>query len=405
MVNYNELNTALKYVSQASDLINGILDGYVNFINSAKSFCDERDSILKKYNIGKFNIFTSIADGYYWKELFHSHVLGLILDPNTPEIGSIQYLTEFCRVLNEKNKNIASHDFSNTVKIELEAEDESGRERGNIDIFVYDETHCIIIENKLNNAIDQPDQLARYLRIAKNKGKEIYAIVYIPLYQKTPSFNYSDEYKKDIDEITKKLVILPAIELAEKYLDICASGSEKEKETACVYIRQYANLIKDLGGKSMTTDVDMEFLKKIFSNKESVTAAKNIAEVWSRKDKLIGEILREPIIEELNLDDFDDETKGKSLTDDISLVFWFQERITVGFVINNGEFDENTQTRLNNALIGEKQLNKYFEAVESNETEIFQIFNLDDFDGTIDEMKQILVEKYTVLEKCITENR
>jgi hypothetical protein len=242
MNNPNELNPALKYVTQASNLIDGILENYVNFINSAKSFSNERVTILKKYSIDKFNIFTSIADGYYWKELFHSHVLRLILDPDTPEIGNIQYLIEFCRVLKEKNKNVFDHNFSNTVKIELEVEDESGKERGNIDIFVYDETHCIIIENKLNNAIDQKDQLARYLRIAKNKGKEIYAIVYIPLYQKEPSFDYSDEYQNDIDEIKKKLVILPAIELAEKYLDVCANNSEKE--IARVYIGQYANLRK-----------------------------------------------------------------------------------------------------------------------------------------------------------------
>jgi hypothetical protein len=142
-------------------------------------------------------------------------------------------------------------------------------------------------------------------------------------------------------------------------------------------------------------------------SRESVVAAKNIADVWNHRAELISEILHKLIQNELNLDNYPDDNDivvGKPFNNDVSLVFWFEEaEIAIGFSSDN-KFDKQTRTKLDDILNQSKQLNKYFDAVVPNESEIYQYFRIDDFDGTVDEMKQILVEKYTLLEKSVTKN-
>lgn len=42
--------------------------------------------------------------------------------------------------------------------------------------------NAVIIENKLNNAVDRPDQLKDYLEDTENKGKNVLKVVYVPLF-------------------------------------------------------------------------------------------------------------------------------------------------------------------------------------------------------------------------------
>jgi hypothetical protein len=151
----------------------------MSFVNSVKELCKEREDKLKETSIDDFNLFTFLAkkDDEWRMELFHSRVLQSILCPKTPHIGNIKYLRLFMDVLCETNKNIMRHQFSGDVVVDREKGDETRGERGSIDLFIHDDTHGVIIENKLKNAPDQDDQLPRYMNIAKNRNIEVLAVV------------------------------------------------------------------------------------------------------------------------------------------------------------------------------------------------------------------------------------
>ncbi|GHV81571.1 hypothetical protein AGMMS49991_01290 [Spirochaetia bacterium] len=396
------LLTASDFLSYSNQAINEIFQRDINFIKSVIPESREREKTLTEYSIDGFNIFTSIADGWYWKELFHSYVLSLILNPETPKIGNRKYLQKFVHLLNHQNRNVPIYDFTDNVVVEREAKDKNSGESGSIDIFIHDDTHGIIIENKLNNAYNQPNQLARYLQIAKNNAIAVIAIVYIPLYQKEPAFeDYTGGYKGIIDEIRKKLVVLPAIKLAEDYLDTCVAISKDE--TARVYIEQYSTLIKNLGGKSMTNDIDKEFLRKVFSTKENIAATKNIADVWGKRTALLSEIFQAAIKKELNLEERENAsgaTVGKSIGNDVFLAFWFHEtEIAIGFTPDHGKFSTSMQKKLKNVLDENEAFRKHFSDVETDEVQVYKDFYVDDFDASLEEMQNFLIEKYHLLEK------
>ncbi|HRF16793.1 MAG TPA: PD-(D/E)XK nuclease family protein, partial [Chitinophagaceae bacterium] len=57
------------------------------------------------------------------------------------------------------------------------------REKGRIDVWIRDNKSgkCILIENKINNAVDREDQLLDYYRYSKDMGFSPLAIVYLSL--------------------------------------------------------------------------------------------------------------------------------------------------------------------------------------------------------------------------------
>ena len=132
-------------------------------IASKKEWSEKRNAILSEFYKSNDNIFSSVFK--FRVENFHSELLRRILDPNTPETGDRCFLDAFMKVLEKTNSKITEHQFSASVQVE--------REKKGIDILIYDETHAVIIENKINNAIDQPNQLARYYQAVEDMQKKL----------------------------------------------------------------------------------------------------------------------------------------------------------------------------------------------------------------------------------------
>lgn len=312
----HDLSACGNILSQTTGLTDSAINVVMAFVNSEKELCKKREDKLKETGIDAFNLFTFLAkkDDEWQKELFHSRVLQSILDPKTLHIGNIKYLRLFMDVLCETNKNTPYHQFSDDVAVDMEKSDETGNENGRIDIFIHDKTHGIIIENKLNNAPDQDNQLPRYMNIAKNRNIEVLAVVYIPTAYHEPSFL--------IPEIREKLVVLPANELAEKFLDKCAEES-KDNELAHVYISEYAKLVKHIGGLNMTAEIDMELLEKIFSSKENIVTVKNIVAVWDNRFRLIDESARKALKQQLKWQEDSDRWVKTPVSGDGSVFLYF----------------------------------------------------------------------------------
>jgi hypothetical protein len=251
----------------------------------------------EKYNKSKFNIFSSISDTY-WRENFHSEILKNILNPKTPDIGNFSYLNILVEILNCKQPELKLGSFSANTKVFIEKsiKNKDGKE-GRIDIFVFDDTinQAIIIENKIANAPDMPDQLARYYEYAKMSGIEKLAILYIPLYEKQPPFgSYSKNYMDYIEDIKKITIVLSAGDLLD-FLKKCLEKTTNE--IARVYIGQYLDLVKSLRGNIMINELKGKTLDAMISSEKNYKAAELLSEIWGKRTEIAFEVISDKLIE------------------------------------------------------------------------------------------------------------
>ena len=136
------------------------------------------------------------------------------------------------------------------------------KEKGYIDILVLDEgnKHCIIIENKINNASDTKNQLPKYYKyLKKKKGYDVDAVVYLPLCDyKTPNEESWEEDLKLKREVKQRLIILKAynpreINFIDSWVIPC---SAKSNNIHCISIlKQYSKLIKHLKRETMSDEL------------------------------------------------------------------------------------------------------------------------------------------------------
>jgi hypothetical protein len=273
------------------------------FNNLSKDF---NTSIQKKLEIEKQirieekkNFFSSIIS--YKLERFHSELLRLIIDPKTEYIGNIDFLKIFLNTIKISNL------FEKEIFVKTE---EGNNDYGYIDIIIHDDNYAIIIENKINGAIDQPNQLARYYLYVENvMKKEVIAIVYIPYFGEVygPDFtNYSGVNLKYVKNIKEKLVILPTKDLLDIFLKNCLNKSNNDAQS--LIIGQYSNLLDNiLGGKNMDIEKGIlrELLVNLFSKKENIDQVRTIAELWNRRQEILSEQIWE-LLSELDYEPSDD---------------------------------------------------------------------------------------------------
>jgi hypothetical protein len=259
------------------------------------SYIKERLKIRKDYNIVdnvNFNIFTSISDTYY-KENFHSDVIKYILDPGTEKIGNRLYIECFTNLLKRINPKL---------NVILEGKIYVYREMNKIDIFICDDNmNGIIIENKMNYAKDQRDQLGRYYKKMLLKGYKINSIVYLTLTpDKKIDLNYSVINKSMQKDIVNLLIHLSAINLDGQYsfsidfVDECVKMAKTEYSR--VYLLEYSELVKYLGGLNMSSELDKQTLLDIFHNEESFNNFNILGDLWLRKNELLSELVFEKLM-------------------------------------------------------------------------------------------------------------
>lgn len=266
---------------------------------------------LEKYKQKDFNIFTAFSDTYY-KENLHSAILAYILNPSTPRIGNIAYLKTF---LEATDKDLINYfQDGNSVKVSCIKDD--------IDILIENGMFCIIIENKIHNAANQPNQLCRYYNYASQKGLEVLKIFYIPLdISKKPDIENYDcqnskdyefcakfcehtdkigETKKTINKLTKILNIADL----EKIIKKCSAKADtleykaQDYITAKVFMEHYVKLLCKLGDNMSDTNKDI--LEGIFEyiNKGKISSGgfSVAASVWSKREEIINNILKEYLL-------------------------------------------------------------------------------------------------------------
>ncbi len=189
-----------------------------------------------------FNLFYLISDHYY-RETFHSDIIAALLSPKEKHGEGNLYLNLFLDMIGVDKSNYQD------AKVHKEYGTNDGTLGGRIDIFIEGgNKHCVVVENKLNNAGDTYKQLPKYYHYLDNNKYNIDKFVYLPLnpYKTPDKSDWSDEEKKYIDDI---LCIIPAYQeggsnLIDNWLKI--AERKTKNEDAKFIIKQYTTLLSNL---------------------------------------------------------------------------------------------------------------------------------------------------------------
>lgn len=236
------------------------------YLEQFKSISNEY--LRSKEDIHKdvFNVFYLVSDLYY-RENFHSDIICFFLDPNEKHLCGDVFLRAFIQMLNKTGKNIDPVKYQDATAV---------REEGKIDILITSNLskRAIIIENKINEAVDMERQIPRYYdKISKDFTVD--AIVYLPLsnYKKP---NKQDWTKQDEENIEPLLITIPAydksgeINIVDNWLrpSILLSDNLDVVST----LRQYSNLITKLNQDIMDANVLEKFYSRLLQENNMETA-------------------------------------------------------------------------------------------------------------------------------------
>jgi len=231
--------------------------------------------IAKEFNNNEnikppYNIILAASDIYY-HENYHSDIMAYILENG--QKNTIKYFIEYINGIPDAPKDMPKLDENKYLNIEVI------REEKKIDILIRDKTshHCIIVENKINNAGDMPRQLPRYYRkiIEENEDAIVDVILYYSLdgIKRPHKSTWTDE---DLMLKLDNIIVYGAAENESKndyinaFLIKCKSNTENEQEKE--FYSQYIDLLKYLGRKQMAYLVMEKFYNEMLDVEQYSTA-------------------------------------------------------------------------------------------------------------------------------------
>lgn len=273
------MDNYIAFVNSYSQMLGEHLGQLNDFLNDAnvKELCWEYNDSGDSQQESRLNIFEIISERYY-RENFHSDILKVFLDPEGSHNEGSVFLFAFIDFLNKEFSDkvcILKQNYTSAIV---------DREYGNIDILIRSENtkHCIIIENKIYNAVDMDRQLPRYYDYMTELGYIIDAIVYLPLdIYKKPDQSTWDCSKLDMQHVLPLLCIVPAYQkkgenLVTGWIHPCIL---KAKQLDCVSIlRQYGELLIRLNHNNMDNVILSKFYQSLKDEKnyENAISIKNM---------------------------------------------------------------------------------------------------------------------------------
>jgi len=171
-----------------------------------------------------FGIIHHLYDYVYSKEIVHSNILADFLNPKSSHNCGNFFLINFLKTIKIED-SLISGEIEFNVFTEYPIEN-----RRRIDILITWNNYAVIIENKLNNAIDQVDQLKDYHSIhsveapdGDKKSFNVLKVVYIPAdkNKRAPVYDLEKELADKIvtifpEDLIKWLEDFPKSQMAKK---------------------------------------------------------------------------------------------------------------------------------------------------------------------------------------------
>lgn len=237
----------------------------------------ELNQIIENYNVAKekseeyklgFNVFSLMSDTYY-KENFHSEIIHSFLNENKHKEAKM-FLEEFVVYFLGKDKVCYYQ--------EAKADNEKGiNGKRRIDLLISSKTNAIIIENKVNNAIDMDNQLIDYYKYCKAKKLEVDKIFYLSKngYKTPDKGKWEDSgVTKEVEALLKPLAVYSNdINSLTIYgwLEVCKEKTQNEDTRFLV--KQYQQLLKYLRGFVLENEVLEKYFQFLSASEENKVKA------------------------------------------------------------------------------------------------------------------------------------
>jgi len=241
----------------------------------------QKENQLKKDDF-KYNLFT-LSSYNNQLENFHSDIIASFLNTNAPHKEGRSFTDEFLKYLNAHH-NLHIPEFIQPIVF---------REKGRIDIWILDDEtkSSIIIENKMNNAVDRYQQIDDYYNYAIKGGYSVCGIIYLSLdgnkFAPTPQNNEAKLLIRNIAAFDNS-----KHDLATGWLTNCLELCTNDDSKTLIY--QYLKLIKYLSNKSMEKQ-NIERFYELANDKNSLELIDNILKLKNsipgfRADKIVAAI-------------------------------------------------------------------------------------------------------------------
>ncbi len=223
------------------------------------------------YDIAK-NLFPILYNKIREKELMHSEAIALILEKSIRNRTCNFLFTSLFEIMKINNYKC---DYDNII---IETERRITKDR-RIDILLTweennNKKYAIIIENKLNNAPDQINQLSDYYRDIKNEGYEVLKIVYLPA-----SVTKRAKEIGDI-EADNLLINLYPVNLIEWLTNFVQNGINIEDEYRSI-IQGYITILKLTDMENKRIEENFELARIIGENETNILSAYKIQDRWN----------------------------------------------------------------------------------------------------------------------------
>ncbi len=256
------------------------------FINQKKFIDIERQlsDITNHLDNNGFNLFT-ISTYTSHLENFHSDVIKLLLTPEGRHKSLYTYLDLFIHFINTNGGDVKQENYRNSIV---------SRETGKIDVWIRDNDSkkCIIIENKINNAGDQKDQLERYYNYAIGSGYHVDCIIYLTLNENKKAPLTSNT---DINDLILNISAFSnsSNDLYNGWILPCYETS-KNNEDCASFIYQYGKLLKHLSKMGLGREIKDDFYE-IVSQNSGLEKAKAITELINGLEQYRADVFMESI--------------------------------------------------------------------------------------------------------------
>lgn len=266
-----------------------------------KDYSENKKNLYLEHDIenkDKFTFFELISDLYY-REKFHSDILFSILNKNTPDIGRDYFLKLFLDYLGIPIE-VFNPEKEYTIKLEqptgkIQKNEEDLGKKGFIDVFIYNDSQALIIENKINYAPDMENQLVRYMKYVEEELEiKKYAVIYLtltddknkkpPISSYSKEFNYYSEKLRNVNEkVLYECYAVGENSFSNTFLKNCLNRlrMENNSQIASVFLEQYKILLDHEGGYSYMENLERETLESIIFDEKKEKLAEDFFDLWT----------------------------------------------------------------------------------------------------------------------------
>lgn len=230
----------------------------------------------------------------------HSKLIGYFINPAESHGCKDLLLKQFLAIVCEK-------EWSSTGAFRVETE---GDGIGRIDLLIthqIEQRYAIIIENKVNGAVDQDNQLENYVEWVKSNrtlGYDRIHVLYMPLddHKEPAAADLAAIQKKGVHyrKVTFKNHVRDWLDAALKAMGEGASATDAEvRRQMCVNLSHYRDLIDYLNRKEKELTMNNDIIEIIKKNPLSWEDAHRLAESATGLQRGIERILRGTLFEQV----------------------------------------------------------------------------------------------------------